>query len=210
MGYEIHITRAENWASNEDCPITSSEWLDLIERDKSLRLADYNGPHFAIWDDHPDDFEAWLDLNDGNITTKHPDDPLLHKMLEIAEFLGANVQGDDSELYDGTTSTPQRPTPSLWSNTSLLSLILSLTALTMFAIVFPLDSFIRQDYPVGSPMPLKWALVLVGFGTVGVLSWLVGTVFAAAAFLFRQPSLRYAGIAIAINCVTVSYIAMTR
>ena len=53
MGYEVHITRADDWASNEGSAIEPSEWLDLIDRDTSLRLAGYNGPYFAIWDGEP-------------------------------------------------------------------------------------------------------------------------------------------------------------
>jgi len=210
MGYEVHITRADDWASNEDCPIEPSEWLGVIERDESLRLAGYNGPYFALWEGDPDDPEAWLDLVEGNITTKYPTERLIHKMLEIAERLGARVQGDDGELYDGTTPTAQTRIPWLRRSTSLVSFILSLVALAMLVIVIPLDSLIRQDYPVGTPMPLKWALVLAGPGMVGVLSWLVSNVFAVGALVFRQPSVRYALAALAINCVTGAYLAMAK
>ena len=212
MGYEVHITRADDWASNEDCAIEPSEWLNVVDGDKSLRLAGYNGPHFAIWDGDPNEPEAWLDLVDGNITTKNPDGPLLKKMLEIAERLGARVQGDDGEVHDGTTSTATATgwLKSLWDNPSLLSFILSVVALTMLVVVIPLDSFIRQDYPVGTPIPLKWGLLLVGPGIVGVLSWLVGTIFAAVAILYRQPSLRFAALALGINCVTGTYLALAQ
>lgn len=210
MGYEVHITRADDWASNEDCAIGPSEWLDLVEQDQSLRLAGYNGPFFALWDGDPDEPESWLDLVDGNITAKNPGEPLLQKMLEIAKRLDARVQGDDGELYDGATSTTRAPAPSLRDNPSLLSLFLSLVALAMLVIVIPLDSFIRQDYPVGTPIPLGWALLLVGPGIVGVLSWLVSTIFATAALAFRQPALRYAAIALVINCGTGAYLAMAQ
>ena len=60
MGYEVHITRADDWASNEDCAIESSEWLGVVEGDKSLRLTGDNGPHFAVWDGDPNEPEAWL------------------------------------------------------------------------------------------------------------------------------------------------------
>ncbi len=131
MGYEVHITRADDWISNEDCKIEPSEWLDLVDHDKSLRLAGCNGPYFVIWNGDPNEPEAWLDLYEGNITTKSPDEPLLEKMLEIANRLGAKVQGDDGEIYDGTALSVQ---PSLWGNTALLSLILSIVALAMLVI----------------------------------------------------------------------------
>lgn len=190
MGYELHITRADDWAENGGLEISASEWHQVVDADPDLHLAGYNGPHFTICDAHPEDDEAWLDWIDGNVTAKNPDEHLLQKMVEIAERLGAKVQGDDAELYDDAALSIRAEGPTLWGNTSLLSLILSLVALTMLVIVIPLDSYVRQHYPVGAPMPLKWGLLLLGPASIGVLSWLVGTVFAVAAFLFREPSLR--------------------
>lgn len=209
MGYDVHITRAEHWPKNQGHEISAAEWHAIINTDPDLRLAGYNGPHFAIWDGHPKVIEAWLDWYDGNITTKNPDEPLLHKMVDIAARLDAKVQGDDGELYDHA-QTDQVLTPTMRANTSALALILSLVALAMLAIAVPLDSFIRQDYPVGTPMPMKWALLLVVPGAIGVLAWLVGTIFAAAAFFFRQPSLRLAALALIINCGTGLYLGLTK
>ena len=96
MGYNLYITRAEDWVESEGHEITISEWLALIKLDPDLRLAgDGNGPQFTVWDGHPDDDESWLDWNEGNITTKNPDDALIAKMVEIAAKLDARVQGDD-------------------------------------------------------------------------------------------------------------------
>lgn len=53
MGYEVHITHTDDWASNEDCAIEPSEWRNVVDGDKSLRRAGYHGPHFAIWDRDP-------------------------------------------------------------------------------------------------------------------------------------------------------------
>ena len=209
MGYDFHITRAEHWPENAGHEISESEWHDVGVNDRDLRFAGYNGEHFAIWDAHPNHDEAWLDWDNGNVTTKNPDEPLLRKMTEIAERLNAKVQGDDGELYDPTQFDHARA-PTIWGNTSLLSLILSIVALAMFAILIPLDSHIRQDYPVGTPIPMKWGLLLTGPGIVGILAWLVGTVFGVAAFLFRQPSLRFAGLALIINCTTGMYLALNK
>lgn len=142
MGYDVHITRAENWSDNQGCEITAAEWHSVIDTDPELRPAGYNGPHLAIWEAHPSNDEAWLDWCDGNITTKHPDEPLLRKMVEIAARLDAKVQGDDGELYDDA-QIDHVGTPSLWANTAALALILSLVALAMLAIVVPLDSFCK-------------------------------------------------------------------
>jgi hypothetical protein len=52
--------------------------------------------------------------------------------------------------------------------------------------------------------------LLVGPGIVGVLSWLIATIFAALAILYRQSSLRYAAVALGINCVTGAYLAFAQ
>ncbi len=199
MGYQVYITQADDWASNEGYFIEPSEWINLIERDESLRLAEDNGPYFALWEGDPNEPDAWLDLVDGNITTKNPSESMLRKMLEIADLLDARVQGDDGEVYDGTATTLQTRNPSRWSRFSFLSFILSLVSLTMLFVVIPLDSFIRKDYPVGAPMPVMWAATLAAPSIIGILSWLTSSVFAISAFLLRQPSLPYAAAALAIN-----------
>ncbi len=202
MGYDFHITRAENWAENEGLEIEPSEWHDVIERDPELRLAGYNGPHFAIWEGQSEDDEAWLDWCDGNLTTKNPDDALLHKMLQIAGTLGAMVQGDDGETYTeadiGVSRSPAKP---IWS-WPLLSLILSVGALLALAIVIPLDAFVRQDHPVGASIPLHWVIVLTSILCVGIASWLVSVVFAIQSLLTRQSPAVFGWLALVMNGIS--------
>ena len=99
MGYDYHITRAGNWAENDNAQITADEWLSLVRDDPELHIANENGPYFAEWRD------SWFDLVDGNVTTKNPDESTLGKMLALANRLRARVQGDDGEIYDGSESS---------------------------------------------------------------------------------------------------------
>ena len=78
MGYDYHITRADDWADNADAQITPNEWLALVNDDPELSLASVNGPHFAEWRD------SWFDLVNGNITTKNHTSPTLDKRLSLA------------------------------------------------------------------------------------------------------------------------------
>lgn len=107
MGYDLHITRAENWCLNEGKEISAEEWLKVIEEDTELRLASNDGPYAALWDGpskyHP---EAWLDWWRGNIYTKNPDKAIVEKMIQIAKLLRARVQGDDGEFYEDTSEIP--------------------------------------------------------------------------------------------------------
>jgi hypothetical protein len=199
MGYDVHITRADDWVDNEAHRIEASEWHALIESDSELRLAGYNGPHFAIWDGHPQDDEAWLDWHEGNIETKNPDEPLIQKMIEIAGRLRAKVQGDDGEVYteESLRASPAKR-PLFWT-TPFISFVVSLAALPCLIILLRLDSYIRQQYPVGTPMPTNWILVLTCLAIVSVPGWLVGSILAICSFILKQDRLAFAWLALLLN-----------
>jgi hypothetical protein len=111
MGYELYITRAKFYFENEGQWITSEEWLHLVEEDPELQLAGYNSDYFALWSGPSSYPEPWLDWFEGNVHSKHPDDPLIDKMVEIAKKLNAKVQGDDGEIYIGGGSENFLPAP---------------------------------------------------------------------------------------------------
>jgi hypothetical protein len=100
MGYEFHVTRAENWAGNEHQEILAEEWLALIRTDPELIPAPENGRYFVVWRGTTKYSETWFNWIGGNITTKNPDKATLRKMLEIATRLNAHIQGDEGEVYD--------------------------------------------------------------------------------------------------------------
>jgi hypothetical protein len=98
MGYEVHITRAEDWTESADYPISESEWLKVVHSDPSLHISDEGT---VLWLDHPDKPsdkpQFWY--ADGMITKKHPDECTLQKMAEIADRLNARVIDDDGAEY---------------------------------------------------------------------------------------------------------------
>jgi hypothetical protein len=107
MGVELHITRAEFWAENEDSSISCEEWVQLIERDPDLQLDTKNGEYHAVWSGDKKHDDHWLEWFQGNISTKWPRRALYEKMLEIASTLEAKVQDDDGSVY---------PEEADWSN----------------------------------------------------------------------------------------------
>lgn len=132
MGYDIHITRKANWFDEEGDQITSAEWMAYIRSDPEMRLDGYaqanlrdgsvlrvDDPTMAVWIAHPEHDEhdgmAWLRLSRGAVVAKNPDEATLRKMWCIAEALGAQVQGDDGELYDPAghvlSREPTAPSP---------------------------------------------------------------------------------------------------
>jgi hypothetical protein len=102
MGYDLHITRAENWAENAGAEISADEWLAAVRSDPELALEPGQGPYFARWAGPSRYPDPWLDWLAGNVYTKNPDSALLRKMVALAGRLGARVQGDEGELYDGS------------------------------------------------------------------------------------------------------------
>lgn len=106
MGYELHVTRAGDWAENDASQISPEEWTKLVESDPELQFDTRNGPYFAVWAGHVEHPQSWFDWSEGNIHTKSPDRPTLGKMLQLAQRLGAKVQGDDGEVYESVDDHP--------------------------------------------------------------------------------------------------------
>lgn len=117
MGYDVHITRKENWFDEGEQLITLQEWVDLIHKDSEMRLDNFaeanigNGQTLhveseglAVWHTYSKDGlngnMAWFDYWNGTIKVKNPDTEILKKMWEIAQKLSAIVQGDECEIYD--------------------------------------------------------------------------------------------------------------
>jgi hypothetical protein len=100
MPYQLHITRASDWMHSDELPITATEWLKLVRTDSQL-VQDLNrGTHFVRWSGSGDR-DRWLEWAEGRINAKYPDGAFLKKLVEIAERLGAKVQGDGGEVYSG-------------------------------------------------------------------------------------------------------------
>lgn len=106
MGYELHITRAKFWAENQEHEISRDEWLALVDADPTLRIDRHNGRYFAELDSSSEGVWRWLNWTEGNISTKNPDHVTLQKMLQIADRLDAQVQGDDGERYESADDFP--------------------------------------------------------------------------------------------------------
>ena len=117
MGYNIHITRQEEWYDEvpELC-ITMEEWVTYVTNDPDMRLDNHafvkttGGEDFgviseglSVWTKYSRNGigggYAWFSYEEGNIDVKNPDDEILGKMYEIADKLGARLIGDDGEQY---------------------------------------------------------------------------------------------------------------
>jgi hypothetical protein len=112
LGYDVHITRAEEWSQNEGREIRLSDWLTVVREDPELELAGaaeavaasgetlrYEDESLAKWKAHPDAKEIWFRLAGGNVVAKNPDPLVITKMKQLAVPLKGQVQGDEGEQY---------------------------------------------------------------------------------------------------------------
>ena len=115
LGYNVHITRAQNWYESEENPISLDEWKAYIESDPEMRLDGfakvmtpdgilrYENEGLAVWklhSRHGAGGKAWINWSRSQIDVKNPDVEMHCKMFAIATALAARVQGDEGELYD--------------------------------------------------------------------------------------------------------------
>ncbi|MEU6389108.1 hypothetical protein [Streptomyces sp. NPDC046939] len=107
MGYDLHITRRDDWYDEAGPEITAAEWVALVETDPDLAMVppspDWSGPPQWIADmvTHPPEGRMGTALrwDSGEIRAKNPSEVLIGKMQQVAAALNARVQGDDGELY---------------------------------------------------------------------------------------------------------------
>ena len=113
MGYDVHITRREDWSDTEGPDIPEADWRSVVEGDPELRLVGaaeratpggeilrYEDQDLAEWSGHPAEDVVWFDFWHGQVIVKNPDELTLAKMRQLARMLQARVQGDDGEFYD--------------------------------------------------------------------------------------------------------------
>jgi len=116
MGYDLHITRADDWTDSESEPITLDEWKAYVASDPEFRLENfaeattpqgetvrYDSEGLAVWTAYSghgvDGNMAWFDYRRGRIVVKNPDDEIQEKMKRIADHFDAYVVGDEGEEY---------------------------------------------------------------------------------------------------------------
>lgn len=105
MGYDVHITRADDWSLNEGAWITAKEWLDVVRVDAELQLITDSEPYPAQWLHELSGEDVCFEWKEGNIFVKNPTKEAIIKLEVLANRLRAKVQGDDGELYkDGAVS----------------------------------------------------------------------------------------------------------
>jgi len=115
MGYNIHITLADNWYDSENNPITP----DLLEEISVIPLSNASGMNpksgevieqcfesSFYWPNENSDKKCMFHLIDGQLVFKYVDDSQIEIAKDLASYLGAKVQGDKGEVYEYELITP--------------------------------------------------------------------------------------------------------
>lgn len=117
MGYDLYITRKQDWSDTDGHDITLDDWMGVIAVDRSLQVDPQRAaavdprvasgakePSHAVWLDWPErragTDEAWIWLERGNLVATDPDQRVRQKMFLIAVQLDARLMGEDGEVYD--------------------------------------------------------------------------------------------------------------
>jgi hypothetical protein len=205
MGYDVHITRAESWAENEDAAITLEEWECCVERDPELMPDPDNGMPMAVWTAHPDGDEArpWLSWDNGNITTKNPDEALLEKMLSIAESLDAKVQGDDGEEYP-LTGAPE--SERRIGRTLLIAVATGVFAAIALPLGLYLDIYINANCASRTDAPGGLVLASALLALCGVLCVAFGAIATLIAAIAKQKPFYLCVFAALCHLFAISYL----
>jgi hypothetical protein len=113
MGYDLHITRAEDWTEAADQPIRVDEWLAVAAAHPDLAPAE--GMELGFLLDGEDGVGLyWQD--DGRIVVRGADEGDVPRLVGLADALGARLIGDDDERYraDGSSFEPRPMSTAGW------------------------------------------------------------------------------------------------
>jgi hypothetical protein len=98
MGYCLYITKADHPVRSKVVPITVAELRQAVSKDPDLGF-DGRSRTRVVWYDDLGDERGRMLLHHGRVVAKNPSQEFIAKMTALARFLGAQVVGDDGEVY---------------------------------------------------------------------------------------------------------------
>lgn len=119
MGYDLYVTRKEDWSDAEGQDITLDDWTGYLALDQSLQIDPVRSAEVdprvasgakeashACWTEWPDREpglrEAWIWLERGNLVSTDADIRFRQKLFLIADGLGARLMGEGGEVYNSS------------------------------------------------------------------------------------------------------------
>lgn len=114
VGYDLHLTRADDWPDSELTPVGLDEWVVAARASDALveLESEYppGVPGFLLGDD-PVSSPA-LYWADGEVVVRGSDQAHVSSLVALATAIGARVVGDDGEVYgDSSPVLPPPPSP---------------------------------------------------------------------------------------------------
>ena len=114
MGYLMHITRGDDWSDDAKERITAEEWRKVIESHTQVELWEGETDVYTVKDCDGVTPAIGYDDRSGTIWVRAGYfEEALPVILDLADQLGAVVQGDDGEYYliteKGRETTLERP-----------------------------------------------------------------------------------------------------
>lgn len=117
MGYDLYITRKDDWSDVDGQDITLDDWMGYVHLDRSLQVdgaraaavdprvaSGAKEPSHVLWLDWPDREvglrEAWIWLERGNLVATDADLRFRQKLFLIAVGLEARLMGENGEVYN--------------------------------------------------------------------------------------------------------------
>jgi len=110
MGYDLHITRKQDWCDEEGPIISLEDWLKYVATDIEIERDPNNGRHDFLYVKHSGESQP-LWWARGEVFTKNPDKETVKKLIGISHALCARVLGDDGESYSDWTTFPSPDAP---------------------------------------------------------------------------------------------------
>ncbi|MGJ8610652.1 MAG: hypothetical protein ACSHWY_06135 [Octadecabacter sp.] len=126
MGYNLYVTRKDEWFDEHGEEIELEEWTAAVASDPGLEMRAEafvdvgdgkqliaSDPTMAVWLDEAGNPQMWFHMFEGNIIGKNPRPPVIAKMHDLSVTLQARLMGEEGEVYDaeGNVSYPDFPEP---------------------------------------------------------------------------------------------------
>jgi hypothetical protein len=110
MGYDLQLTRAEDWVESSSVPVTAHEWIAAARSASGVTetslLSDGSGnPTFLLGDDPAKD--PALYWADGQVAVRGADEKHVPALVALAKAVGARLVGDDGEQHGGDAVDPE-------------------------------------------------------------------------------------------------------
>ncbi|MYM94055.1 hypothetical protein [Duganella vulcania] len=113
MGYDLHITKATESSRGSQKPISELEWKNAVAADGLLEMdttatainprtheiIQVSNPLMASWTDPETNEKHYFSYRRGEISVRNPSENAIKKMKELASRFGAQVLGDEGEIY---------------------------------------------------------------------------------------------------------------